>query len=147
MNMERIKELKESYENALSRLREALSEEISKNPLAVDGTIQRFEFTFELAWKLAKAILERGGVQLKTIYPRSIIKETFAAGIITDEMGWLKMLDDRNETSHIYNEEHALKIYERIKNNGLAQTKDLDWSTIADRYIDVYEEIIKRKKR
>jgi len=32
---------------ALERLREALSEPAT-NPLAIDGTIQRFEFTIEL---------------------------------------------------------------------------------------------------
>lgn len=40
----------ENLENALKRLGEALSEpEI--NSLTIDGTIQRFEFSFELFWK------------------------------------------------------------------------------------------------
>jgi nucleotidyltransferase substrate binding protein (TIGR01987 family) len=61
MNTERLREKKEVYRSAVLRLKEALDEDIS-NPLLYDGVIQRFEFTYELAWKLMKAYLEYEGI-------------------------------------------------------------------------------------
>ena len=101
------------YENALKRLDEALREDLSVNKMAVDGTIQRFEFTFELAWKLAKRVLEYMGVEVKL--PRLVIKEAFQKDIIDNGEGWLEMLEDRNKTTHIYDEAQALQIYKNIQ--------------------------------
>lgn len=113
MKRVRIRELYGDFAKSLKRLREALSENLSKGSIVVDGTIQRFEFTFELAWKLAKAILEYQGLRASS--PRSVIKEAFREKFITDGDGWIDMLEDRNKTSHIYDEKQALKIYQKIK--------------------------------
>jgi predicted nucleotidyltransferase len=56
---EKDKELYKDYVNALKRLSEALWEDLNKGSIVVDGTIQRFEFTFELAWKLARLVVEK----------------------------------------------------------------------------------------
>ncbi|NQT06186.1 MAG: glycosyltransferase family 4 protein [Candidatus Omnitrophica bacterium] len=37
-------------------------------------------------------------------------------------------------------------LYKRIKRNVLAKTEGLDWSNVADKYLNVYEEIIRREK-
>ncbi|MDB4349663.1 glycosyltransferase family 4 protein [Omnitrophica bacterium] len=37
-------------------------------------------------------------------------------------------------------------LYGKIKNNGLAKARDFDWSIVADKYIDLYERAIERKK-
>ena len=106
--------LKQSYENlgrALSRLEEALQEN-QLNSLMVDGTIQRFEFTIELYWKTLKRLLLSEGIEAKT--PREVLKEAFQAGWLKDESAWLQMLKDRNETSHVYDEEMALRILSNI---------------------------------
>ena len=79
----------------------------------VDGTIQRFEFTLELYWKTLKRLLLSEGIDAKT--PRETLKEAFQAGWLEDEKAWLQMLKDRNETSHVYDEEMALKILANIK--------------------------------
>lgn len=115
MSVEKIKELYGDFKNALDRMAAALKENINKNQTAVDGTIQRFEFTFELAWKLQSAILSYNGMDVSV--PRMIIKEAFKAGFLKDGTGWIEMLEDRNKTSHIYDEHMALKIYNRIKDN------------------------------
>ncbi len=47
--------------------------------------------------------------------PRAAIKEAFKAGIIKDGDGWIKMLEDRKNTSHTYDENLAKEIYEKIK--------------------------------
>lgn len=113
MTLERIKEVYEDYKNAVKRLKEALDEDILMSSLVIDGTIQRFEFTFELAWKLAKSVLDYNGVIAST--PRFAVKEAFKAGMIKDGQGWIEMLESRNKTSHIYDEKQALDIYNQIK--------------------------------
>ena len=45
----------EDYHKALHRLEIALTKTLDEDDLYLDATIQRFEFTFELAWKLMKA--------------------------------------------------------------------------------------------
>lgn len=100
-----------NLERALSRLEEALA--VPRDaPLAVDGTIQRFEFAIELMWKSLKRILADEGIETAT--PREAITEAFQARWIDDEGLWLSMLRDRNTTSHIYDEETARQIYARI---------------------------------
>lgn len=102
-----------NLEKALKRLEEALAEG-SENSLYIDGTIQRFEFTFELYWKTLKRLLEEEGIDSKT--PREALKQAYAVEWLQgDERIWLQMLRDRNETSHVYSEERAKEIYENIK--------------------------------
>ena len=101
----------DKLEAALDRLTEALAVEDARD-LAVDGTIQRFELTFDLSWKAAKAVLELEGVRPTT--PRQSLQAAYQAGIIDDEEVWLAMLRDRNASSHTYEEATALALYERI---------------------------------
>jgi nucleotidyltransferase substrate binding protein (TIGR01987 family) len=70
--------------------------------LEKQGVIQRFEFTFELAWKTIKDYLEEGGLIIAPVTPRQVIKEAFAAKVIADGETWIKMLDSRNLLSHTY---------------------------------------------
>ena len=102
---------------ALDRLDEALAVPPDA-PLAVDGTVQRFEFTFELAWKTAKAALEDEGVATRT--PREALREAMRAGWLADERAWLEMFDDRTLSSHVDSEEVAAEIYARIRTNAPA---------------------------
>lgn len=113
MNQKRIEQEYQDFKNALERLKEALEKDATQESVFVDGTIQRFEFTFEQAWKLAKVVLKYQGIEANT--PRSAIKEAYRANLIDDGDGWINMLEDRNKTSHIYDEEEALKIYEKIR--------------------------------
>lgn len=99
------------FGRALDRLDEALAVP-QDAPLAVDGTVQRFEFTFELAWKAIKDALAAEGVDERT--PRSVLRAAFAIGWLEDEAAWLDMLEDRNLTSHTYKEELALELYGRL---------------------------------
>lgn len=97
------------YATALERLREALAVPESA-PLAVDGTIQRFEFTFELAWKTMKAFLDAEGQSVaESLMP--VLRAAYAARLIDDETSWLRMLKSRNQAEHIYNEAMAQEIY------------------------------------
>ncbi|MBU2700767.1 nucleotidyltransferase substrate binding protein (TIGR01987 family) [Sporomusaceae bacterium BoRhaA] len=102
-----------NYQNALRRLREGVVKVDQTNDLLRDGLIQRFEFTFELAWKTLKAIFEDEGlVGLNS--PKTVFREAFAAGLIKKDELWLAMLSDRNITAHIYDEQLAREICSRI---------------------------------
>ena len=59
------------------------------NRLEKEGLIQRFEYTFELAWKTLKDYLEGKGVE--ALYPRDVIKEAFRSGLVTDGDVWMEM--------------------------------------------------------
>jgi nucleotidyltransferase substrate binding protein (TIGR01987 family) len=85
----------------------------ASDELTRDGVIQRFEFTFELAWKALKIYLEHEGVLIKT--PRESFVEAFRIGLIDNEKNYLDMLEDRNLTSHIYDKKTSTSIYKRIK--------------------------------
>ena len=104
----------ENLERALRRLEEALQEP-DTNSLVIDGTIQRVEFVVELYWKTFKRLLAVEGIVANT--PREALQKAYAARWIEDETAWLQMLRDRNETSHIYDEAAARRIYEHIRLN------------------------------
>lgn len=112
MQNKKILDSLQKLEVALKRLGEALAEE-STNPLAIDGTIQRFEFVFELMWKTLKRALEVEGMICQTA--REALKTGFQIGWINPEELWLQMLDDRNMTSHTYDQPTAQQIYNNIQ--------------------------------
>ena len=111
-----------NFEKALERLKEGVKE--AKNDLDKDGVIQRFEFTMETLWKALRAILLYQGIECYSLI--SCIKEAFRANLISDDEIILDMLEDRNISSHVYDEERSNKIFERIKNIYLEYLENLD---------------------
>ena len=109
-----------NFKNALTALEVAVSDFDKTALLSVrDGAIQRFEFTAELAWKTVREyLIDEGIAEINT--PKSVMKAAFAANLVDDEDGWIGILNDRNTTSHIYDEEEADKIFERIRSNHIA---------------------------
>ena len=92
-----------NFSRAYSLLREALeTEPEALNQLEREGVIQRFEYTFELAWNTMKDRLEYDGVILARATPREVIREAAAAGLVADGQTWIDMLTDRNDMSHQY---------------------------------------------
>ena len=97
---------------ALDRLNEALEQPFSSSPLVLDGSIQRFEFCYELFWKtLMKALLVLEGVEAKS--PRQVLKKAFDRWI-DDENTWLDMLADRDLTPHTYQKKLAEQVYSHL---------------------------------
>jgi nucleotidyltransferase substrate binding protein (TIGR01987 family) len=72
------------------------------NELEMEGLVQRFEYTFELAWKTLKDYLEQSGVVLPQITPNAVIKAAFTAKLIEEGETWMDMLKHRNLMSHTY---------------------------------------------
>lgn len=111
--MEKITHLKK-FELAMAQLKKAMAEPETLE-LSIDGTIQRFEFSFELGWKALKDTLHSAeGIEAKS--PKAALKEAYALEWITEETLWLNMLEDRNNASHTYDKTLAKIIYTRIKN-------------------------------
>ena len=111
----------ENFERAFHLLREAFE----KNPaqmsdLEKEGVVQRFEYTFELAWKTLRDYLVYSGVVFDQITPRSVIKQAFAAKIIEDGQTWINMLEQRNLRSHTYDNESFEAVFHGISHNSLA---------------------------
>ena len=94
----------ENFEKAFLLLKEALEakplDEYSK--LEQDGVVQRFEYTFELAWKTLKDRLLYEGHDEKT--PRAVIRRSFSVGYLSEEGAetWLESLAKSNLLGHTY---------------------------------------------
>ncbi|MEK6633797.1 MAG: nucleotidyltransferase substrate binding protein [Nitrospirota bacterium] len=95
---------------ALARLEGALAQPV--NEFVRDSAIQRFEFTFELFWKSLKGYAEESGVEAYS--PRDSLRTAFQLGVIQENSDWFQMLQDRNLTSHTYNEVTAETIYSHL---------------------------------
>jgi nucleotidyltransferase substrate binding protein (TIGR01987 family) len=113
MSKARFTERQLEVKDAAARLAEATA--LPESGLIRDAVIQRFEFTFEVVWKTLKLFLERQGHECGG--PRPTLKKAFAEGLIpTPDKAdvWLQMLEDRNLTSHAYDEALAARIYRNI---------------------------------
>lgn len=115
MDISVLKEKISILGDAIDSLDEVLSHpEIDTSKFIRDSAIKRFEFTFELFWKTLKKIIYVIEKQ-KTTSPRDTLSQAYQYDIINNEELWLNMLDDRNESSHIYSEAVAEQILENIK--------------------------------
>ena len=113
--MESMTERMKKTGDALARLHEvAIRDELSD--LERDGFIQRFEFCFEILWKCAKDYL-RDVEGLDAASPKKVIRMSREVGLLTDEETEqaLEMANDRNQTSHMYDEQMVIELVERIK--------------------------------
>ncbi len=99
-------------QSALTNLKEALSLK-SPSKLERDGTIQRFEYSYELIWKLARRVLKENEVEADV--PKAIFRELGRLDWIQNVESWLSFQKSRNETSHEYGEKLAQKSYELAK--------------------------------
>lgn len=99
-----------SLRNAVVRLREALT--VTETDVSRDAAIQRFEFCFELAWKTIQECARGEGLDCQS--PKGCLKLAFKTGWIEDEQGWLAMIEDRNRTTHTYDEQLARDVFGRL---------------------------------
>ena len=95
------------FGRALGRLHDVLAQ--PETEYIRDAVIQRFEFTFETAWKAMYRWLRLRGVDLDED-AFSSIPEAFKRRLITDERRWADMRKYRNLTSHTYNEPLAIEV-------------------------------------
>ena len=130
-----LKEQLESLKSAFSRLKEAQekakSSSLEDYPFFRDSAIQRFEFTVEILWKTVKTFLkEIEGIECRS--PKSCIRDFFSAGYLSEDevLLLLRMIDDKNLTSHTYIEEVAEEIFRRI----------VEYEPLIEKIINILEE-------
>lgn len=123
--MSKLEEKLSKFSEAIKRLEEAVSDYNSYNVSSIrDGVIQRFEFCTELAWKAAREyLIEQGYTDINS--PKAVMKQAYADNLINDEQLWIELLNARNQTSHIYDEETASDIFEKIRNKYINQFNEL----------------------
>ena len=114
-----------SLKYTFKRLNEVIDEQKKINSKKLgsilnDAIIKRFEFTFELMWKVLKEYLEDNGFTDFMPSPKNVLKYAFKNGIINDEQGYNLMLQDRNSTTHIYDEKMASQKVKNIKEKYVA---------------------------
>ncbi len=105
----------QNFSDALKHLKYAVTEVVNPSDLEKEGTIQRFEFTHELAWKVMKDYLEYEGITGIT-GSRSATREAFNKELITDGQTWMDMIESRNKTVHTYLEDVLENEYHLIVN-------------------------------
>jgi nucleotidyltransferase substrate binding protein (TIGR01987 family) len=108
----RWKQRFQNFNKAFQQLSEAVSSVDILSVLEKEGMVQRFEYTFELAWKTLKDFLDAKNVDAR--YPREVIKKAFEYDIIEDGETWLEMLEQRNLMAHTYSEEIFTKAVQMI---------------------------------
>ncbi len=109
----------ESYCKALESLKNAATRFDNLNELEKDGLIQRFEFTFDLAWKVMQDyISELGYNDIKG--PRPVMTQMAANGFI-DPFIWGEILEARNSLSHVYDEATSREYLQKIINDYLPE--------------------------
>ncbi|CAD6873182.1 nucleotidyltransferase substrate binding protein [Methylomonas fluvii] len=92
-----------NFQRAFLLLREAMESNLSElSQLEKEGVIQRFEYTFELAWKVLKDKMENDGLVLDQVSPKAVVKQAYASKYIDSPETWLRMIGDRNLMSHTY---------------------------------------------
>ena len=115
-----------NFSRAYTLLREATERDVEElNQLEREGVIQRFEYTFELAWNTLKDRLEYGGIVLTEVTPRNVIRQAFAAKLIADAETWTDMLVDRNLMSHTYDFARFEMVIRSVRSRYLAVLDDL----------------------
>lgn len=125
--MERITERHQLAIRALAKFHELASRE-QLTEIERDALIQRFEFTFELVWKCAKEYLYTQE-EIDAASPKKVIRSCREVGILSDDETEqaLKMADDRNLTTHTYDESFVeslllrFPVYDKILHSWLSK--------------------------
>ncbi len=123
MSKSKINLTSAQLKKALVALKQMVDKPMQEDRSNIDACIQRFEFSVELFWKFLKRVLEDRGVEVT--YPKDVVRTAFSGKLIDDEAIWLNMLDDRNLTSHAYDETLADQIFDHIP-----QYYEVMWQTL-----------------
>ena len=104
---ERFEDQREQFERALERMHEVLAE--NETGIVRDALIQRFEFTFEMAWRSLHRFLAAKGEPVAQ-QAWAVLPLAFQSQLIDDAELWDKLRECRNLTSHTYKEAMAIEV-------------------------------------
>ena len=117
-----IKEYHQEFNKALQRLIEAT--EAEDTPLNRDATIQRFEFTYELAWKLLKKLLATKDIDVRS--PKETLQTALQQGYIQNGSDWTELHKNRNLTIHTYDQALAEEVYRFVIQSAVSLFQQLN---------------------
>ena len=110
-----------SFDQAINSFQEAIakteefsdSEDFTMLKCLKAGSIQNFEFTYELAWKFMKRWLENnlGNTYVDGVPRRELFRLARENKLISDVDVWMEYHSVRNMTSHTYNFHVAEEVY------------------------------------
>jgi len=106
-----------SLEKALISLEYAIerSQKVPLDEELRDSVIQRFEYSYELSWKMLKRQLEidsQTPASVDTMGFKEMIREGSERGLINNPEAWFEYRRQRNIITHVYNEIKAISVYE-----------------------------------
>ncbi len=116
----------DSFENAIQQLEKSLSystsEAAKKDPELFKqfraASIHAFEYTYEQAWKMLKRFLELSDPSIENVEALSfpaLIRTGYEKDLTRSSWDvWQKYREQRNATSHTYNEKKAGEVYRAI---------------------------------
>jgi nucleotidyltransferase substrate binding protein (TIGR01987 family) len=105
----------DNFKRAFARLKEALAE--NESDFIRDSIIQRFEFTFEMAWKtMFRYLADKGDDVLPKAW--SVLPVAFEVKLIDDADTWEQLRKFRNDLSHEYNENKAIELAAFVRTKG-----------------------------
>ena len=129
-----------NFKNNLQVLRTSEGEDLG-NTFIVSGIIDKFMIQFELSWKLLKELLKyEGSIEAASGSPRQIIKTAYQYYDFLTESVWLEMLEERNKTAHIYDENAAVQLVKKIISKYIPEFNKLE-EKLLDRYGDSLENL------
>lgn len=108
-----------SYVKAITSLKEVL-DEYHKHPNTFmrDACIQRFEYTYELSWKMLKRFLENTSanpVEYDEMSFQNLIRTGSERGLLLNGWDkWAQYRKARSATSHVYDEKKAIEVFNQI---------------------------------
>jgi len=114
--LESLKQKLKNFEKALLSLEEILvkvklQKDTEDFSVYRDSTIKRFEYSLEVARKLMSKYIEY--VDKKINGQKLVLKQAFEFDLIEDDI-WFTMIDDRNMTTHEYDEQIAMQLLDSI---------------------------------
>lgn len=126
----------DNFNSHLKVLNRAHLEDLN-NEFIISGIIYKFFIQFELGWKVLKECLKYEGRQEAiSRSPREIIKAAYSCFNFIEEDIWLKMLRDRNDCTHIYNEDMAKELANKIINIYIPAFNRID-KELREQYKDI----------
>jgi nucleotidyltransferase substrate binding protein (TIGR01987 family) len=108
-----------SFKKALASLERAIkrSRANSSDEELRDAAIQRFEYTYELSWKMLKRTLEQEAANSADIDQMSfkeLIRAGAERGFLSNVEKWFTYRELRNLTSHVYDPVKAQEVYKEV---------------------------------
>lgn len=111
LRLENLRSAEELLREGIERLHDGKLDELSQA-----GLIQRFEFTWELAWKTLRDFMFASGQEIDVPTPINVIRTAFALNLIAQADDWVDAMRLRNALSHEYDAARSTAALDTIAN-------------------------------